>query len=89
MRAMVSHAYYDLATSELHTNPFSVYDAYSIMLRTKTNLKTDQEQFIRSNVPTVSPLISVRPAETLTTRLNEHERATKMVTSTTTSPSTT
>ena len=35
-----------------------------LMLKTKTNLKTDQEQFIRSNAPTARPLISVRPAET-------------------------
>ena len=66
MRAMISHAYYDLTTSEtqahLHTNLCSLYDAYSLMLRTKTNLKTDQEQFIRSNAPTARPLISVRPA---------------------------
>ena len=41
MRAMVWHTYYDLTTSELHTNACSLYDAYSLMLRTKTNLKTD------------------------------------------------
>ena len=64
MRAMISHAYYDLTTSELHTNPCSLYDAYPLMLRTKTNLKTDQEQFIRSNAPTARPLMLVRPAET-------------------------
>ena len=45
------------------------------MLRTKTNLKTDQEQFIRSNAPTARPPISVRPVET--TWVNEHKRATK------------
>ena len=59
------HAYYDLTTFELHTNPCSLYDAYSLMLREKTNLKIDQEQFIRSNAPTAGPLISVRPAEAL------------------------
>ena len=47
------------------------------MLRTKTNLKTDQEQFIRSDVPTARPLISVRPRRNLATRLNEHKRAAK------------
>ena len=47
MRAMVWHTYYDLTTFELHTNACSLYDAYSLMLRTKTNLKTDQEQFMR------------------------------------------
>ena len=30
----------------------------------KTELKTDLEQFIRSDAPTARPLISVRPAET-------------------------
>ena len=35
-----------------------------IALRIKArNLKTDQEQFIRSNGPTARPLISVRRAE--------------------------
>ena len=45
------------------------------MLTAKTNLKADQEQFIRSNTPTATYI-----GETdgnLTTRLNEHERATK------------
>ena len=50
--------YYDLTTFELHANPSSLYDAYSLTLREKTNQKTDQEQFIRSR-----PLISARPAE--------------------------
>ena len=45
-------------------NSCSLYDAYSLMLRTKTNLRTDQEQFITSNAPTTWPLKSVRPAET-------------------------
>ena len=58
------HAYYDLTTFELHTNPSSLYDAYSLTLREKTNQKTDREQFIRSTAPTARPLISVRPAET-------------------------
>ena len=31
--------------------------------KTKTNLRTDQEQFIRPNNVTARPLISVRPAE--------------------------
>ena len=48
----------------LHTNPFSLYDAYSLTLREKTNQKTKQEQFIRSTAPTARPLISVTPAET-------------------------
>ena len=61
MRAMVSHAYYNLTTSELHTNACLLYDAYTLMLRTKTNLKTDQEQFTGSNAPTARPFISVRP----------------------------
>ena len=51
-------------SSELHTNPSSLYDAYSLTLREKTNQKTDHEQFIRSTAPTARPLISVRPAET-------------------------
>ena len=45
------------------------------LLTKKTNLKADQEQFIRSNTPTATYI-----GETdgnLTTRLNEHERATK------------
>ena len=58
------HAYYDLSTSELHTNPCSLYHAYSLTLRAKTNLKTDQEQLMISNAPTAQLLISVRPAET-------------------------
>ena len=33
-------------------------------IRTKMNLKTDQEHFIRSNAPTARPLVLVRPAET-------------------------
>ena len=53
-----SHAYYDLTTFELHTNPSSIYDAYSVTLREKTNQKTDQEPFIRSTAPTARPLIS-------------------------------
>ena len=59
--SMVSHVYYNLTTSELHTNTCLLYDAYTLMLRTKTNLKTDQEKFIRSNALTASPRISVRP----------------------------
>ena len=47
-----------------HKKSRSLYHAYSLMLRTKTNLKTDLEQFIRSNAPAARPLISVRPAET-------------------------
>ena len=58
------HAYYDLTTSELHTNPCSLHDAYSLLLTAKTNLKTYQEQFTRSNAPTARPLMLVRPAET-------------------------
>ena len=54
--------YYDLATSALHTNPCSPYNAYQ--LRTKKNLKTDQEQFIGANAPTARPLKWVRPTET-------------------------
>ena len=33
-------------------------------VKPKTNLKTDQDQFIRSNAPTARPPISVRPVET-------------------------
>ena len=40
------HAYHDLTTSELRTNPSSLYDAYSLLLKAKTNLKTGQGQFI-------------------------------------------
>ena len=48
------------------------------MLRTKTNLKTDQEQFIRSNAPTARPLTLVgETGRNLTTRLNENKQATK------------
>ena len=50
------HAYCDLTTFELHTNPSSLYDASSLTLREKTNQKTDQEQFIRSTAPTPSHL---------------------------------
>ena len=39
-------------------------DAYSLLVRTTTNLKPDPEQFMRSNAPTTRPLISVRRAET-------------------------
>ena len=38
--------------------------ANAIMSRAKTNLETNQEQFIRSNAPIARPLVSVRPAET-------------------------
>lgn len=34
-----------------------------LVLREKTNLKTDQEKFIRSNDLTSKPLVLVRPAE--------------------------
>ena len=48
------------------------------MLTAKTNLKTDQEQFTRSNTPTARPLAYIGETDgNLTTRLNEHERATK------------
>ena len=43
--------------------PMLLYNVYS-QRRTKTNLKTDQKQFIGSNAPTARPLISVRPTET-------------------------
>ena len=54
----------DLTTFELHTNPSSLYDAYSPTLREKANQKADQEQFIRSTAPTARLLILVRPAVT-------------------------
>ena len=38
--------------------------ASTFIKRVKTNLKTGQEQFIKSNAPTARPLISVRSAET-------------------------
>ena len=63
-QGVIVSAYFNLTTFELHTNPSSLYDAYSFMLREKTNPKTDQEQFIRSTAPIARPLISVRPAET-------------------------
>lgn len=59
-----SESAYYLQHSELHTNPCSLYDAYSLMLRAKTNLKTDCEQFIRSDAPTARPLKSARPPKT-------------------------
>ena len=72
------HAYCDLTTSELHTNSCSLYDAYSLMLRTKTNLKTDQEQFIRSNAPADCQATYIgETGRKLTTRLSELKRATK------------
>ena len=48
--------------SELHTNAYSFYNAYSLMLW--TNVETYQEQFRRSNAPTARPLKSVRSAGT-------------------------
>ena len=44
------------------------------MLRTMTNLKTDQKRFTRSNAPTARPQTT---GTNLTTRLNEHKRASK------------
>ena len=35
-----------------------------LVLRAKTNLKTDQEQFIRENAPSARLLISMRRVET-------------------------
>ena len=44
----------------------------------KTNLKTDQEEFIRSNAPTARPLQDIgETGRNLITRLKEHRRATK------------
>ena len=62
------HAYYDLTTFVLHTNPFSLYDTYSLTLREKTN--QEQATYIGET------------GRNLTTRLTEHKRATKRVTST-------
>ena len=45
----------------------SVLCVYSLMFVARTNLKTDQEQFIRSDALTARPLISV----------SEHKRATR------------
>ena len=60
---IIVRIYYHLTTFELHTNPSSLYHAYSLMLREKTNQQTDQEQCIRSKAPTARSLMSVRPAE--------------------------
>ena len=54
--------------------PCSVYDAYSLMLRTMTILKTDQKRFTRSNAPTARPQTT---GTNFTTRLNEHKRTSK------------
>ena len=74
MRAMVLHAHYDLTAFELHRNQCSLYDAYSLMLRTKTNLKTDKEQIKCAD--SQATYIG-ETGRNLITRLNEHERATK------------
>ena len=47
------------------------------MLRTKTNLKADQKQFIRSNAPTAEATYIGETGRNLTTWLNDHKRATK------------
>ena len=58
-----SHGYYNLMMSVLLTNPSRLCDSYYPMLRTKTNLTTDREQYTRSNAATARPLILVRSAE--------------------------
>ena len=68
---------YSLTKSVLLTDPSLPYENYWPTSKTKTNLRTDKEQFIRSNAATAWPLISVKPAENLNTRLNEHRRATR------------
>ena len=66
---------YSLTTSVLLTDPSLPYENYWLTSKTKTNLGTDKEQFIRSNAATARPLISVRPAEIWTLDwLNTDER---------------
>ena len=42
-----------------------IYDDYLLMSRTKTNRRTDREQYTRSNAATAKLLTLVKPAETL------------------------
>ena len=66
---------YSLTTSVLLTDPSLPYENYWLTSKTKTNLGTDKEQFVRSNAATARPLISVRPAEIWTLDwLNTDER---------------
>ena len=53
-------------------------DDYLLMSRTKTNRRTDREQYTRSNAATARLLTLVKPADkNLSTRLTEHKRATR------------
>ena len=45
------------------------------MSRTKTNRRTDREQYTRSNAGTARFLTLVKSGRNLSTRLNEHKRA--------------
>ena len=47
------------------------------MSRTKTNRRTDSEQYKRSNAATARLLMLVKPGKNLSTRLTEHKRVTR------------
>ena len=59
------HVYYKLTIYVLHINPWPLYDVCLLMSRTKTNRRTDREQYTRSNAATARLLTLVKPAETL------------------------
>ena len=46
------------------TDTKPLYDGYLLMLRTKTNRRTDEEQYTRSNAATARPRTLLRTAET-------------------------
>ena len=47
------------------------------MLRTKTNRRTNREKYTRSNAATARPLKWGKPAETFSTQMTKHKRATR------------
>ena len=60
---------YNLTIYLLNTNRQSFYDDYLLMLRTKTNRRTDREQYTKSNAATARLLIG-ETGRNLSTRLN-------------------
>ena len=54
-----------------------IYDDYLLMSRTKTNRRTDREQYTRSNAATARLTYIGETGRNLSTRLTEHKRATR------------
>ena len=62
------HGSYNPTTFLSLSSPSLFYDNILRTLMTKTNQKTDKQQFTRSNAATARPLISMTPAENLNAR---------------------